>query len=125
MKTTTLFAIKANIAGWLLTFLFSLVFGLLFYSFMTNVAFAGSFGLVSAFAGTYLATKALLKNTKLALEEKAVALERTWQIAVAAGLVLFLAGLRNEIAMGWIWTGFSLLSIAAQVAAVRVLSEQK
>ena len=125
MKTTTTFAIKANVAGLLLTFLFSLAFGPLFYSLMTNVAFAGSSALVFAFAGMYFATKALLKNTKFGPEDRAVALERTWQIAVAIGVALFLIDLRTEVAMGWTWTAFSLLSIAAQVAAVKVLSAQK
>lgn len=125
MKTTTTFAIKANIAGWLLTFLLSLVFGILFYSFMTNVAIAGSSALIFAFAGMYLATKALLGNTKFGPEDRAEALDRTWQIAAAVGAALFLIDLRTEVAMGGIWTAFSLLSIVAQVAAVKVLSKQK
>ncbi len=124
MKPTTVFAIKANLAALLMMFLIALLFGLAFRPLMENVVFAGIASIAFAFAGTLIAMRALLKNSKLTPADRDEALTMTWKLAVAIGAVLFLMDAKAQLAKGALWTTFSLLSIAAQVAAVRMVAKK-
>lgn len=94
MKKTTGFAIKANIASWLLfalvSFFLAVLLGDMLRSLMENTYFSGLFSLVLQFFALFFSVKTLLKNSNFSADERNIAFQMTWYMFIAFTIVSFI-----------------------------------
>ena len=125
MQKITSFAIKANIAVFLLSFLIFFLSALILGDLLRNSFFAGIFGLAVSYVSAYYATSMLLKNSHLAKSDATASIDQTWKVYVIITAVFVLFNITDTLQRGAAFTIFTLLTfVAAYMAFVTLKKKQ-
>ncbi|PIR93628.1 hypothetical protein COT97_05685 [Candidatus Falkowbacteria bacterium CG10_big_fil_rev_8_21_14_0_10_39_11] len=118
MKKNTSFAIKTNIAAWIISIIFILIPGFIlgetWYNLMDNKYFAGAFSLIVTFSALRLSLHNMIKNAKFEAKEKNQSLTTTWYVFILFTLLSLLLTYKNIV--NRFGLSYEIIIIIAQIA---------
>lgn len=125
MQKITLFAIKANIATFLLTFLIWFIAVYILGDLFLNNLFAGVFALVMSYVSAYYATSMLLRNSHLTKTDAIASIKQTWKVYIIVDVVFVLFNLKSTLDRGVAFTVITALTFVTAYIAFDVLKRKQ